>query len=115
LNSGKKISVCATKKINILTRFVRKTILNETPPLQVKWSNNPTPFKLNGPYLRFSCYLIQGYVIIDDFVLFKPLDFLALNELNGLFTLSVPGEGYFRNALCCILNADKIFKLLLMH
>ena len=44
LNSGKKFALCATKKINILTRVLsEKKILNETknhnpPPLQVKWS-----------------------------------------------------------------------------
>ena len=43
LNSGKKIALCATKKINILTLVLfEKKILNETknhnPPLQVKWS-----------------------------------------------------------------------------
>ena len=44
LNSGKKIALCATKKINILTLvFSEKKILNEKknhnppPPLQVKW------------------------------------------------------------------------------
>ena len=44
LNSGEKIALCATKKINILTLVLfEKKILNETknhnpPPLQVKWS-----------------------------------------------------------------------------
>ena len=42
-NSGKKIALCATKKINILTLVLpEKKILNETknhnPPLQVNWS-----------------------------------------------------------------------------
>ena len=43
LNSGKKIALRATKKINILTLVLsEKKILNKTkkhnPPLQVKWS-----------------------------------------------------------------------------
>ena len=43
LNSGKKIVLCATKKINILTLMLsEKKILNEAknhnPSLQVKWS-----------------------------------------------------------------------------
>ena len=43
LNSGKKIALCATKKIDILTLVLsEKKILNEAknhnPPLQVKWS-----------------------------------------------------------------------------
>ena len=44
LNSGEKIALCATKKINILTLVLsEKKILKETknhnpPPLQVKWS-----------------------------------------------------------------------------
>ena len=45
LNSGKKIALCATKKMNILTLVLsEKFFLNETknhnppPPLQVKWS-----------------------------------------------------------------------------
>ena len=42
-NSGKKIALCTTKKINILTLVLsEKKILNETknhnPRLQVKWS-----------------------------------------------------------------------------
>ena len=41
LNSGKKIALCATKKINILTIvFSEKKILNET-------KNHNPPFKLN--------------------------------------------------------------------
>ena len=43
LVSGKKFTLCATKKQNILTLVLsEKIILNEqktiTPPLQVKWS-----------------------------------------------------------------------------
>ena len=46
LNSGKKMALCVTKKINNLTLVLsEKKILNETknhypppPPLQVKWS-----------------------------------------------------------------------------
>ena len=41
LNSGKKIVLCATKKINIL-----KKILNETK------NHNPPPCKLNDRSLR---------------------------------------------------------------
>ena len=50
LNSGKKIALCATKKIYILTLVLsEKKILNETknhnPPA-------PPPFKLNGRSLK---------------------------------------------------------------
>ena len=42
LDSGKKIALCATKKINILTLVSEKKIPNEKnhnppPPLQVNW------------------------------------------------------------------------------
>ena len=49
LNSGeKKIALCATKKINILTLvFSEKKILNETK------NHNPPSFKLNGRSLSF--------------------------------------------------------------
>ena len=54
-NSGKKIVLCATKKINILTLVLsEKKILNETknhnPPLQVKWSV-PNVFPGFGNYI----------------------------------------------------------------
>ena len=42
LYSGKNFTLCATKKINILTRVVRKKILNETK------NHTPPPCKLNG-------------------------------------------------------------------
>ena len=46
LNSGKKKSFCATKKINILTLVLsEKKNLNET-------KNHNPPFKLNGRSLR---------------------------------------------------------------
>ena len=43
LNSGEKIALCVTKKINIITLVLsEKKFLNETKnhntPLQVKWS-----------------------------------------------------------------------------
>ena len=44
-NYGKKIALCATKKINILTLVLSEKFLNETknhnpppPPHQVEWS-----------------------------------------------------------------------------
>ena len=51
LNSGKKIALCATKKINFLTCVVRKKKFgtkqkNHNPPPP------PPPFKLNGRSLR---------------------------------------------------------------
>ena len=46
LNSGKKIALCATKKINILTLVLfEKKIRNET-------KNHNPPFKLNGRSLN---------------------------------------------------------------
>ena len=48
LNSGKKIALCGTKKINILTLVLsEKKILNETK------NHNPPPFKLNGRSLKY--------------------------------------------------------------
>ena len=48
LNSGKKIVLCATKKINILTLVLSENIfLNETK------NHNPPLFKLNGRSLKW--------------------------------------------------------------
>ena len=50
LNSGKYFTLCATKKINILTLVLsEKKILNET-----KNHSPPPPFKLNGRSLTMS-------------------------------------------------------------
>ena len=74
LNFGKKIRVLRDKKINILTRVVRKKFLNETK------NHNPT-CKLNGrsliiniiQYLEFNTYfmkLIAGNQKMNDKLLY---------------------------------------------
>jgi hypothetical protein len=53
---GKKIALCATKKINILTLVSsEKKILNET-------KNHNPPFKLNGRSLIHVNNLERGFV-----------------------------------------------------
>ena len=52
LFSGKKIALCATKKINILT-----LVLSENKILNVTKKHNP-PCKLNGRSLNFVLWLV---------------------------------------------------------
>ena len=58
LNSGKKIALCGTKKINILTLVLsEKKILNETK------NHNPPPFKLNGRSLIYLIFNVNVFVM----------------------------------------------------
>ena len=92
LNSGKKFALCATKKINILTRVVGKKIMNETknhnPPLQVKWS---VPKKSMEVYFKLQNCLSSTNPSIDTFLplydhTIKPI-LTYRSEIWGMFSV----------------------------
>ena len=98
LNSGKKIALCATKTMNILTLvFSEKKILNETknhkPLLQVKWSVPNTSCKYSLEWVIDSC-------LAPIFQLYHGKNRLIFNDMMMIMTRSAL---YYTNMLSWIL------------